>query len=53
MSAARTFAADMRQAVVDKPSHELVDDAVVALASLVPCGHELEVAEEGELMADR
>ncbi len=49
---ARTLTTDMRQAVVDEPSHEDVDHPVVALASFLTSGHQPEMSQNGELVAD-
>jgi hypothetical protein len=52
MGTARPFAADVPEAIVDEPSHENIDDPVVALTSFIASRHELEVSQERELMAD-
>ena len=49
----RTRTADVGQTIVHEATDELVDDAVVALASDLASGHQPEVAEECELVAHR
>ena len=51
MGAPRPLPADVSKAVVDQPGHEVIDDAVVRLAPFVTRGHELQVPQEGKLMA--
>ena len=47
------FVADMRQAVVDELGYEGIDDAVVALATLIARRNQLDVPQECKLMAHR
>jgi hypothetical protein len=45
--------ADMRQAVVNELGYERIDDAVVALATLIARRNQLDVPQECKLMAHR
>ena len=51
-ASARLFATDVPEAVVDETSHPSVEDPVVRLSPIVPGSHELQMAQQGELVAD-
>lgn len=53
VSGTRSFSPDVGKAVMDQTSDEVIDDAVVALASVFTGRHELEVSKKGELMTHR